>query len=70
MPGFPHRHLLGIEQLSREDILFLLDEAEPWIAFSPPCEVLYTRFHTPPLRKKTSPPAVEGARSVPFLPVA
>ena len=31
---FPHRHLLGIEQLSREDILFLLDEAEPWIEFN------------------------------------
>ena len=34
MPDFPHRHLLGIEQLSRDDILFLLDEAEPWIAFN------------------------------------
>src|SRR3954471_20964895 len=34
MPSFPHRHLLGIEQLSREDILLLLDAAEPWIAFS------------------------------------
>jgi aspartate carbamoyltransferase catalytic subunit len=33
-PPFPHRHLLGIEQLSRDDILFLLDEAEPWIAFN------------------------------------
>jgi aspartate carbamoyltransferase catalytic subunit len=33
MASFPHRHLLGIEALSREDILFLLDEAEPWIAF-------------------------------------
>jgi len=31
---FPHRHLLGIEQLSAEEILFLLDEAEPWIAFN------------------------------------
>ena len=31
--AFPHRHLLGIDQLSREDALFLLDEAEPWIAF-------------------------------------
>src|SRR3954468_13622561 len=31
---FPHRHLLGIDPLSAEDILFLLDEAEPWIAFS------------------------------------
>src|SRR3569623_533328 len=34
MRGLPHRHLLGIEQLSRDDILFLLDEAEPWIGFS------------------------------------
>jgi aspartate carbamoyltransferase catalytic subunit len=34
MPDFPQRHLLGIEQLSRDDILFLLDEAEPWIAFN------------------------------------
>src|SRR3954453_29987 len=31
--AFPHRHLLGIEQLSRDEILFLLDEAEPWIGF-------------------------------------
>ncbi|HEY0148514.1 MAG TPA: aspartate carbamoyltransferase catalytic subunit [Allosphingosinicella sp.] len=31
---FPHRHLLGIEQLSRNDILFLLDEAESWAAFN------------------------------------
>ena len=31
---FPHRHLLGIDALSAEDILFLLDEAEPWIAFN------------------------------------
>src|SRR3954447_9318965 len=31
---FPHRHLLGIAPLSRDDILFLLDEAEPWIDFS------------------------------------
>jgi aspartate carbamoyltransferase catalytic subunit len=30
---FPHRHLLGIDPLSPEDILFLLDEAEPWIDF-------------------------------------
>jgi aspartate carbamoyltransferase catalytic subunit len=30
---FPHRHLLGIDPLSAEDILFLLDEAEPWIEF-------------------------------------
>ena len=32
--AFLHDHLLGIDQLSREEILFLLDEAEPWIAFS------------------------------------
>ncbi|HYJ84147.1 MAG TPA: aspartate carbamoyltransferase catalytic subunit [Allosphingosinicella sp.] len=31
---FPHRHLLGIDALSPDDILFLLDEAEPWIAFN------------------------------------
>ncbi|HLL30273.1 MAG TPA: aspartate carbamoyltransferase catalytic subunit [Allosphingosinicella sp.] len=31
---FPHRHLLGIEALSAGDILFLLDEAEPWIEFN------------------------------------
>src|SRR3954462_6295284 len=30
---FPHCHLLGIAPLSAEDILFLLDEAEPWIDF-------------------------------------
>lgn len=34
MPDFPHRHLLGIEGLSREDILFLLDEAEQWVEFN------------------------------------
>src|SRR5688500_17576358 len=35
MPSsFRHRHLLGIEPLSADEILFLLDEAEPWIAFS------------------------------------
>jgi aspartate carbamoyltransferase catalytic subunit len=32
--AFPHRHLLGIEGLSREDILLVLDEAERWIAFN------------------------------------
>ena len=32
--AFPHRHLLGIETLSADDIRFLLDEAEPWIAFN------------------------------------
>src|SRR5215213_5504079 len=31
---FPHRHLLGIDSLSRDDILFLLDEAEPWVEFN------------------------------------
>ena len=35
MPApFPHRHLLGIEGLSAADILRILDEAEPWIAFN------------------------------------
>jgi aspartate carbamoyltransferase catalytic subunit len=31
---FPHRHLLGIDALSAEEILFLLDEAEPWVEFN------------------------------------
>jgi aspartate carbamoyltransferase catalytic subunit len=31
---FPHRHLLGIEGLSRSDVELILDEAEPWIAFN------------------------------------
>jgi len=31
---FPHRHLLGIEGLSASDLLTILDEAEPWIAFN------------------------------------
>jgi aspartate carbamoyltransferase catalytic subunit len=31
---FPHRHLLGIEGLSRQDLETILDEAEPWIAFN------------------------------------
>ncbi|HEY5711450.1 MAG TPA: aspartate carbamoyltransferase catalytic subunit [Allosphingosinicella sp.] len=31
---FPHRHLLGIEGLSRDDLLSILDAAEPWIAFN------------------------------------
>ncbi|HEX8625518.1 MAG TPA: aspartate carbamoyltransferase catalytic subunit [Allosphingosinicella sp.] len=31
---FPHRHLLGIDALSAEDIIFLLDEAEPWVGFN------------------------------------
>jgi aspartate carbamoyltransferase catalytic subunit len=35
MPAaFPHRHLLGIEGLAAADILAILDEAEPWIAFN------------------------------------
>jgi aspartate carbamoyltransferase catalytic subunit len=35
MPSpFAHRHLLGIEPLGADEILFLLDEAEPWIAFN------------------------------------
>jgi aspartate carbamoyltransferase catalytic subunit len=32
--AFPHRHLLGIEQLTRDEILFLLDEAEVWVRFN------------------------------------
>jgi len=32
--AFPHRHLLGIEGLSRDDILLILDEAERWTAFN------------------------------------
>jgi aspartate carbamoyltransferase catalytic subunit len=31
---FPHRHLLGIEGLSSEDILLILDEAERWAGFN------------------------------------
>jgi aspartate carbamoyltransferase catalytic subunit len=34
MSAFPHRHLIGIEGLKPDDILFLLDEAEQWIGFS------------------------------------
>jgi aspartate carbamoyltransferase catalytic subunit len=34
MPGYPHRHLLGIEGLSAEEISYILDEAEQWIAFN------------------------------------
>ncbi|HEX8621398.1 MAG TPA: aspartate carbamoyltransferase catalytic subunit [Allosphingosinicella sp.] len=34
MADFAHRHLLGIEALSAEDINFLLDEAEPWVGFN------------------------------------
>jgi aspartate carbamoyltransferase catalytic subunit len=31
---FPHRHLLGIEGLSRSEVETILDEAEPWIDFN------------------------------------
>ena len=31
---FPHRHLLGIDGLSADDINRILDEAEPWAAFN------------------------------------
>ena len=31
---FPHRHLLGIGDLSAADMIFLLDEAEPWVEFN------------------------------------
>jgi aspartate carbamoyltransferase catalytic subunit len=34
MAVFPHRHLLGIDSLSADDILLLLDEAEPWVEFN------------------------------------
>jgi aspartate carbamoyltransferase catalytic subunit len=34
MPLYPHRHLLGIEGLSAEEIGDILDEAEQWIAFN------------------------------------
>ncbi len=32
--AFPPRHLLGIDDLSAEDIVLLLDEAEPWVEFN------------------------------------
>ena len=32
--AFPHRHLLGIEQLSAADIRLILDEAEGWLEFN------------------------------------
>jgi aspartate carbamoyltransferase catalytic subunit len=32
--SFPHRHLLGLEPLEAEEILFLLDEAERWTSFN------------------------------------
>ncbi|HEX8583637.1 MAG TPA: aspartate carbamoyltransferase catalytic subunit [Allosphingosinicella sp.] len=34
MADFPHRHLLGIDQLSAADILCVLDEAEHWARFN------------------------------------
>lgn len=34
MSSFPHRHLIGIEGLTPEEITLLLDEAEQWIAFN------------------------------------
>jgi len=33
-PGFPHRHLLGIEGLSADDITFLLDLADGYVALN------------------------------------
>ena len=33
-PGFPHRHLLGIEGLSADEITFLLDLSESYVALS------------------------------------
>src|SRR5690606_21485186 len=32
--AFPHRSLLGIGQLETHEILFLLDEAEQWVALN------------------------------------
>ncbi|MBV9842057.1 MAG: aspartate carbamoyltransferase catalytic subunit [Sphingomonadaceae bacterium] len=32
--AFPHRHLTGIEGLQPHEIVYLLDEAEKWIAFN------------------------------------
>ena len=32
--SFPHRHLLGIEGLSRTEVETILDESEQWIAFN------------------------------------
>jgi aspartate carbamoyltransferase catalytic subunit len=47
-PFFPHRHLLGISQLQPHEIMFLLDEAEQWIALS-----RSARKHAGLLRGKT-----------------
>ncbi|MFN3552685.1 MAG: aspartate carbamoyltransferase catalytic subunit, partial [Novosphingobium meiothermophilum] len=32
--AFPHRDLTGIGQLARHEILYLLDEAEQWVALN------------------------------------
>ncbi|MEC9151112.1 MAG: aspartate carbamoyltransferase catalytic subunit, partial [Pseudomonadota bacterium] len=32
--AFPHRDLIGIGQLERHEILFLLDEAEQWVTLN------------------------------------
>lgn len=32
--AFPHRDLIGISQLERHEVLFLLDEAEQWVAWN------------------------------------
>ena len=34
MSAFPHRNLIGIDQLSASEIIVLLDEAEQWIGFN------------------------------------
>ena len=34
MSAFPHPHLIGIEGLKPDEIVFLLDEAEQWISFN------------------------------------
>ncbi|PZU09160.1 aspartate carbamoyltransferase catalytic subunit [Sphingomonas sp.] len=42
---FPHRHLLGIAGLAPHEILFLLDEAEQWIALNRSTEKRDDRLH-------------------------
>jgi aspartate carbamoyltransferase catalytic subunit len=42
---FPHRHLLGIAGLAPHEILFLLDEAEQWIALNRSSEKRDDRLH-------------------------
>ncbi|MCA1662377.1 MAG: aspartate carbamoyltransferase catalytic subunit [Novosphingobium sp.] len=32
--AFPHRHLLGVGDLARHEILYLLDQAEEWVALN------------------------------------